>query len=78
MRFTKDERRHEFIRLVFCVLRSERICWGVFALFAATQNNGIPGALRPIPTSVAVHRKISTNHGDDFCAARLKSFRAGR
>src|SRR5207302_9978013 len=59
---SKNQRRHEFIRLVHAILSIQSSRWRFMANLAISENDCVPSFLGAIPPMIAVHREISSNY----------------
>ena len=64
VRVSKNERRHELIRLPGRVMALECGAGKRVAKFSSPQRDCVPRLLRPIPTPVAIHGEVSSHHRD--------------
>ena len=77
IRLSKNQRRHELVRLALAIVPIQSFGWRVFANLATSENDRVPGFLGPVPTTIAVHRKISPHYRHNSGAAFAKLFFAG-
>ena len=65
----KNQRRQKFVCLFPRVLRPDRVARRSFTTLPSPKHNRVPGLLRPVPATIAIHGEIAADDRRDLRAA---------